>query len=361
MKNFLLVLIVLLFLGVVGGTMAFLYQQSQPPPTAYQTVTVVRRTIVDKAIATGSIVPRKEIAIKPQVRGVLDALFVKPGQQVKAGDRLARIKIIADPLEVNLAQYELKKAQLELSGTAEALRITQELAKKGSSNVSELNERQLQYDIAKAHVRSAQSHLELISAGVTKSAGPTATLVEATIDGTVLDRPVEEGNFVIESSSFNQGTTIVTIADMRSLLFKGMVTEIEAGRLYEGMSLAVTIGALASEQFAATLEFVSPKANTQDGSVKFEINAALHVEPAQVLRAGYSATAEIVFSRYEDVLAIPERGLVFRAGKVFVMLEAIPGPPESREVRTGISDGMYIEITSDNLHVGDRIVISSGS
>jgi HlyD family secretion protein len=359
MKMTLVVLVVLIFLGVVGATVVFLYQQSQPLSPPYETMRVGRRTIIDKAIATGSVVPRKEVAIKPQVPGILETLFVQPGQQVKAGDALARIKVVVDPLEVNRAEYNLKKAQLEYEAAKEELRVTKELLKRGSSNARELNDRQLQFDIARANVQAARSNLELIRAGVSKSAEHTATVVRATVDGMILDRPVEEGNFVIESSGFNEGTTIATVADMQHLLFKGMVTEIEAGRLQEGMPLEITIGALPDERFTATLEFISPQANTDDGSVKFEIRAALNLPPAQLVRAGYSATADIIFARHDDVVAIPERHLVFSEGKMFILLEVAPDISEWREVTTGISDGMYIEITSDNLHEGDRLVVPS--
>jgi HlyD family secretion protein len=359
MKTPLAVLGLLLFLGLVGGTLVFLYQQAQPLTPTYQTTTVTRRTIVDKAIATGAIVPRKEIAIKSQVRGVVETLFVQPGQLVNAGDAIARIRVIANPVEVNRAEFEFKKAQLELKAATEELRLTQALFKKGSSNIRELNERQLRYDIAQANVHSTQNNLELIRAGVSKSLPHTATLVRATIAGMLLDRPVEEGNFVIESNTFNEGTTVATVADMQNLLFKGMVTETEAGRLHEGMTLDITIGALADERFEATLEFISPKATNAEGSVTFEIHAALRVQPDRVVRAGYSATADIIFARRVDVVAIPERYLIFREGKTFIMVEVAPDISELREVTTGISDGIDIEITSHNLWPGDRLVSTS--
>lgn len=361
MKTFVTVFALVLFFGLVGGTVVFLYQQAQPHAPTYHTTTVTRRTIVDKAMATGSIVPRKEIAIKSQVRGVVETLFVKPGQIVSAGDAIARIRVMADPLEVNRAEFELKKAQLEHKGAAEELRVTQELLKKGSSNVRELNERQLRYDIAQANVQSAQNNLELLRAGVSKSLSHTATLVQATIAGMVLDRPVVEGNFVIESNAFNEGTTVVTIADMQNLLFKGMVTETEAGRVHEGMPLEVTIGALVEDRYEARLEFISPKATTEDGSIKFEIHAALRLPPNRAVRVGYSATADIIFARRTNVVAVPERHLIFREGKTFVMVEVAPDISELREVTTGISDSVYIEITSRNLQEGDRIVTTSES
>lgn len=361
MKAFLAVLALVAFCGLVGGTLVFLYRQAYPPPPVYQTTVVTRRTIVDKALATGAIVPRKEIAIKSQVRGIVEALFVKPGQEVKAGDALARIRVLADPLEVNRAEFELKKAQLELQGAAEELHLTQELMKKGASNVRELNERQLRYDIAQANVQATQNTLELRRAGVARSSAQTATLVRATIAGMVLERPVAEGDLVIESNTFNEGTTVVSIADMQNLLFKGMVTESEAGRLREGMALDITIGALASERFEATLEFIAPKANTTDGSIKFEIHAALRLRPDRVVRAGYSATADIIFARHTDVVAIPERHLLFRDGQTMVMVEVAPRVTELRTVTVGISDGMYIEITSPNVQAGDRLVLTTGS
>jgi HlyD family secretion protein len=362
MKSFLTLFGLLGFGGLVIATVAFLYQQAQPQVPTYETVAVTRRTLVDKVIASGSIVPRQEVAIKPQVRGVVESLFVTPGEVVKAGDAIARIRVLADPLEVNRAEFELKKAQLELKGTTEELRITRELYHKGSSSVRELNERQLQHDIAQANMQSAQNNLELIRAGVSKSLTHTATVVRATIQGMILDRPVEEGNFVIESNAFNEGTTVVTIADMRDLLFKGMVTESEAGRLRPGMPLDVTIGALAGERLHAVLEFIAPKAQADDnGSVTFEIHAALHLRPERVLRAGYSATADIVFAHHPDTVAISERHLIFRDGKPFVRVEVSPGQSELRPVTTGISDGLYIEITSPNLREGDRLVVPSPS
>ena len=262
--------------------------------------------------------------------------------------------MIVNPLELNRAEHELAAAKLQRQRTLEDLQFSEKLLERGAVTEFELNQRRLAHETAREEVESAQANLELIREGVAKSTTHTATRVTATIAGMVLDRPVEEGDFVIDANPFNEGTTIVTIADMKSLLFKGKVEEAQAGRLTEGMPLGIEIGALEDERFEATLEFISPKVETEEGSVKFEVRAALHANMDRMVRAGYSATAEIVFARRENVLSMLERDLVFQGDEIFVDVEVGENKFDRREIETGISDGLYIEIRS-GLNERDKV------
>lgn len=334
------------------------------PPIPAHTVTPVRGTIEQKTTATGKIIPRKEIRIKSQANGVLDTVLVEPGQRVKRGDLIGTIRLLPDPVEVNNAQSRLHKAHIEHERAAAELKRRSELHDKRLISDSAFQDDQLKYRVTLEAQEQAQRELDLRLRGVSEQLKTTSTRILATVDGTVLERPAEVGDFIIKSNDLNEGTTIATVADMRNLLFEGEVEEADVGRLEEDMPLIVNIGALPDQRFDARLEFIAPKAmRTEQGRVTFGIRAALGLRPDVVVRAGYSATAKIVFVRHENVLTIPESYLRFRDKRPYVKVELEPGKVEERPITTGLSDGLYIEIGS-GLGEHDRIVApddSSGS
>ena len=346
-KRVALVLVGLLLLSGFGGTLVYLYSKSDTPPPTFGTATPATMTIVKKTVATGSVLPRKEVEIKPQVSGVVDRLFVEPGRNVRTGDPVARIRIIPNMVTLAAAENRVNRARIGVDNAEQDLARNRRLLEEGILARAEFQRFEIAQRNAKEELTAAVDNLELIKKGTTESAGETTnTLVRATIGGTILEVPLQEGDFVIESNTFNEGTTIATIADMDELIFIGRIDESEVGKLRPGMELVLTVGALDEHRLGAKLEHIAPKGVAQNGAIQFEIRAALDPHPDLLLRANYSANADIVLDRRENVLAIDEGLLQFEGDKTFVEIETAPQVFERREIKTGLSDGIHIEVVS---------------
>lgn len=355
MRKVFSILLGLVLLSGFAGTLYYLHSKSEEPPTVFDVETPSRRTIISKTVATGSIVPRKEVEIKPQVSGIVDELYVEPGRTLGRGDLIARIRIIPDMVSLNNAENRVNMARIRLENAARELERNRRSLADGTISEELYRSRELDHESAKQELASAVDNLELIRKGSTEKSGTaTNTLVKATIDGMVLEVPLEEGDSVIESNTFNDGTTIATLADMDELIFEGNVDEAEVGKLHPGMTLVLTIGAIEDETFEATLEHIAPKGLEVDGAIQFEIRAAVELKPDLFVRANYSANADIVLDRRDDVLAVDESLLQFEDGTPFVEVETEPQEFERREISTGLSDGISIEIVS-GLTLEDRI------
>jgi HlyD family secretion protein len=287
------------------------------------------------------------VAIKPQVSGIVEHLHVEPGQKVRRGDLVATIRIIPDMVRLAEAESRVKRAAIALDDAQREHTRNQKLFTDGVVPETELRRRKVVLDQAGEELDASREAVELIRKGASERMGQTSnTLVRATIDGTVLEVPVEEGNSVIEANTFNDGTTIATIADMTQLIFKGRVDESEVGKIRPGMTLLLTIGALENEPFEATLEHIAPKGVEKDGAIQFEIRAALVPQQDVTIRANYSANADIVLDRREQKLAINESLLQFDGDKSYVEVETAPQKFERRDVQTGLSDGIVVEVVS---------------
>ncbi len=354
------------------------------------------KDIVKKTVATGAIKPRQEVMIKPQVSGVVDELYVEPGEMVKKGQRLARIKLIPSQVNINnaqsgveLARIRFQEAERELKRQKEVFgkkldvenaRVSFEDAEREEKRQQELfndgiisevtfnqfkvaaSLRKAEYenakivsnnsirrfesdvDIRKQELNAAVDNLALLREGATKNSKQVSNVVVSTVNGMVLDVPLEEGSSVIERNNFNEGTTIASVADMNSLGFEGNVDESDVGKLKEGMSLEMTVGAIDNEKFGTTLEYISPKGVLVDGTVKFEIRAAIHPTKEVFLRAGYSASGDIILDRRDKVVVIQERDLIFKKDSTFVKVKVNDQEFEERLVKVGLSDGIQIEV-----------------
>jgi HlyD family secretion protein len=342
--------IALLFIG----TAVFLFSKSTLDPVAYNTTKPTVTDIVRKTVATGKIMPRKEVAIKSQVSGVVETIFVQPGQPVKKDELIARIQIIPDMQRLNTAESQLETARINLKNAERELERARKLVKDKLISENELNNFELNFALQKEAVSSAVENVALIREGASSRSDRISNLVKATAGGTLLDVPVKEGAFVIETNTFNEGTTIASIADMSDMIFEGKVDESEVGKIREGMELLLDIGAVESEPFTAELEYISPKGVDDQGTIKFEIRAAIKLSEQNYLRAGYSANADIVLDKRANVLAINEKNLIFENGKTFVEVETGNRKFERREVQTGLSDGINIEIIN-GLNVDETI------
>ena len=348
MKTFFRTLIITIVVGVFGFTIYYLYGKSRDIPVIYETTSAfITPNIIKKTVATGSVNPRKEIDITPKVSGIIEDLYVEPGQMVKQGDVIAKIKIIPNMVNLNNAVSRVKRAEISLENSKRKFSRQKELFDDGVIPAAEFEQYELNYENALEELSAAQNNLELIQEGQTKQAGTTTnTLVRSTIAGMVLAVPVEQGNSVIESNTFNAGTTIATVADMTEMIFEGKIDETEVGKIMEGMPLILQIGAIEDISFDAFLEHISPKGVEENGAIQFEIKADVVLHSDQFIRAGYSANADIVLAQVDSVLAVPESVIQFEDDTAFVEIETTPQIFEKRIIELGLSDGINIEVIS---------------
>lgn len=347
MKNVLWILVALGIAGLLGWTLYYLYDKAQVVVIERQTTTAEVRDIVKKTVANGSVVPRKEIEIKPQVSGIVEQLYAEPGDMVKKGDLIARVKIIPDMVNLNNAENRLSRAEIALNNAQVDFDRNEKLFKGEVISKADFQPFELALKNAKVELEASTENLQLVRDGVTKKMGNASnTMIRSTISGMVLDVPVKEGNSVIESNTFNEGTTIAMVADMGEMIFEGKIDESEVGKLSLGMDLILTVGAIEDQRFNAELEYISPKGVEENGAIQFEIKAAVELVDSVMIRAGYSANADIVLAKVDEVLAVNENTLVFEGEDVAVEVKTASGEVEKRPIETGLSDGIFIEVVS---------------
>jgi HlyD family secretion protein len=332
-------------LCMFAGTLIFLYKKSQADPIVFETETPTTATIVKKTVATGSLVPRREIEIKPRVSGVIEKLFVEAGNPVEAGQEIARIKIIPNVVSLNQAESAVSAARISFDNARKELARSQTLNKQDLISEIELSRQQLEFELRKQELASATSNLQLVKSGASKGSGKVSNVVTSTVAGMVIDVPVKEGTSVTETNNFNPGTTIALVADMGDMIFQGKVDESEVGKIVVGMPLEIVVGAIEKQKIKGTLEYIAPKGVEVEGAIQFEIKASITPVADLFIRAGYSANADIVLDKAENVLAIQEALLQFdKSGKPFVEVEVGDQRFEKRAVEVGLSDGVQIEI-----------------
>lgn len=357
MKKSAYILIAVVFAGLAIYSALYLVKKSKRAPVVFKTETPVMMDIVKKSVATGRVTPRKEVQIKPHISGVVEEIFVEAGKKISSGDAIARIAVIPDMVRLNDAESRLRKAKISLENTQAEFQRNEAIYKKDVLAQADFEKQQLAVEIAREELDAAEGNYNLIKKGVTEKANSaTNTIVKATISGTILDVPVKEGNSVIESNTFNDGTTIASIANMSDLIFVGNVDETEVNKIKEGMDLRLKIGAIENETFGARLTYVSPKGVDVNGAVQFEIKADVKLKPGVIIRSGYSANADIVLESRNNVLAVKESLLQFEhnGDSVFVEVETSPQQFVKRPVKVGLADGLNIEIRS-GLALNDKL------
>ena len=331
------------------GTFVFLYQKSQPKITLYeinapQVLDLERTTVV-----TGKVEPRDEVNIKPQISGIIAELYKQPGETVRKDEIIAKVKVIPDMGSLSSAENRVKLAQITLKQATTDYERMKRLKEERVISDEEYEQSEVKYRQAQEELKTSKDALNIVREGFSLSnAQMSTTLIRSTIDGLILDIPVKVGNSVILSNSFNDGTTIATVANMSDLIFRGNIDETEVGHLHEGMPVSISIGALPDVHLDATLEYISPKGVETNGANQFEIKAAIKIPHGLTLRSGYSANGEIVLARAEHTLAIPEASLSFVGDSTFVYVvtdsTARPQQFQRRAITTGISDGVHIEV-----------------
>ena len=350
----------LIGIAVLSGliyTFYFLYKKSQQKPIVYTTEVAAKRDIINKTVATGSIVPREEVDIKPQVSGIISEVFVEPGEIVKVGDPIAKVQVIPNMSSLNNAENRIDRAKAELENAKLEFDRSDILYKKGAMSQQEWQTTTLRLKNAEIEMQNALDNLDIVKEGATKSSGKSAiTLIKSTVNGMVLQVPVKLGNQVIESNTFNDGTTVATIADMKDMIFLGKIDESEVGKIKEGMTLLLTIGAIENERFNASLEYISPKGVLENGAIQFEIKADVTIPETSFIRAGFSANADIVLDRRDSVLTIDEKLLQFEEGSPFVEIQIGDQQFEKRLLKLGLSDGIYVEVI-EGLSLEDNIKV----
>lgn len=348
-------LLIIIFAGGLFYTFYFLFQKSQKPPEEFKTTSPFDTTIIKKTVATGSVTPRKEVNMKSQVSGIIEKLYIVAGQQIKQGDVIAKIKIIPNMLNLANAENRANTGQLNYDNTKLEYERNKLLFDQNVISRSDFQLLELKMRAANEELNASQNQLQIIKEGVSKASGSVSnTLVKATIAGMVLDVPVKEGGQVIESNTFNEGTTLCSVANMGEMIFEGKLDESEVGKVQSGMDIVLTIGAIDKASFNANLEYIAPKGIIENGAIQFLIRASIDKNNSAFLRAGYSANADIILAKKEHVLAVPESVLQFDNEKAFVEIEKGNQVFEKRFVKTGLSDGINIEIT-DGLKKTDKI------
>ena len=305
-------------------------------------------SIQKTTIITGKIEPRNEVNIKPQISGIISELLKEPGDYVNAGDVIAKVKVIPDMAQLSSAEMRVRLAEINLKQAQTDFEREQNLYNQKLVSADEFDKTKMSLAQAKHEKIAAQDALEVVRDGVSSSnAKASSTLIRSTISGVILDIPVKVGNSVILSNTFNDGTTIATVANMNDLIFRGNIDETEVGQLVSGMNMKITIGALQDLKFDAALEYISPKATESNGTNQFEIKAAVKLTEGGKIRSGYSANAEIILARADKVLTIPESAIEFSGDSTFVYVVKGEGKDKNYNrtyVETGLSDGVNIEI-----------------
>ncbi len=339
------------------GTLAFLYEKSKGTTQEFSTLSPEFGDISNKILITGKIEPRKEINIKPRISGIIDSIKVVAGKTVKKGDIIATIRVIPEMLELSSAKSRVELAEINCKNSLDTLKRNKKLYKSASISEAKMEELEYAANLTKQELAAAKENLLLVREGRTgKADNLSNTLIRSTTEGTILDIPVKEGDSVIHCNSMNEGTTIAVIADMNDMIFRGEVDEVEIEKIETGVQVGVILTSNNDLNMKARTEFISPKGVDNNGAVKFEIKAAISMKENIHLRSGYSAAGEIVLAERKNVLLIDEGVIDFTDKGSFVDLLINPEKPAYKkiEIKTGLSDGINIEVIS-GLSQNDKV------
>lgn len=345
-------IVLLLILGlIVLGTFFFLWKKSQPKKVVYEIVSAETGNIENTSVATGKVSPRDEILIKPQIPGIISEVLKEAGEFVKVGDIIATVKVVPDVSQLNAAESRVSVAQINLNQVKTEYERQKELYGKGIIAKEEMDASEAVYKKAQEELETAKDNLDIVKTGISKKTVQYSnTQIRSTITGMILDVPVKAGNSVIQANTFNDGTTIATVANMSDMIFIGKIDETEVGRVHVGMPIKLSIGAIENQKFDALLEYIAPKGVEENGAILFEIKAAATIPDTVTVRAGYSANAEIVLAKAENVLTVPESTITFSndSAFVYVLTDTVGNKQtfDKKHIMIGLSDGIKVEVKS---------------
>lgn len=329
-------------------SIAFFVKSNSTSAIQYETQTLITATIEDKIVATGKVLPEDEVNVVPQIAGIIQELYVEEGDEISTGDLIAKIKVVPNEQTLNSAEGRVKSAQIVMNNSKIEYQRNKVLYEKEIISEQDFNSATLRYNQDMQNLSNAKSDLQIIKLGSSGGSTITNTNVRATVSGTILEIPVEEGDQVIQANTFNAGTIIATIADLNKMIFEGQVDEGEVGKLKVDMPLVVTLGAIEGKEYEAKLRLIAPKGTEVAGAIQFKIEGEVYLDDEYVVRAGYSANASIVANKKEDVLAISEALLQYdsKTKKPYVEIETSSQKFERKNVKLGISDGVNAELLS---------------
>ena len=350
-----------IFLGavavvVIGLVLFFAIDGSAKKDDNYKTHEVTKGSIIDKALAVGKIEPKLEISVKSKIPGIVRRVFVEVGDRVKIGDPLMDVAPDPTPIEFAEAKRQVQIYQVGYDDAKREMDRAKSMLEKNLGTTQDYESRMAAYDEADLRLKLATEKLALIESGNTTIADlKVDNIIKSPISGTVLSRLVEEGDPVVPLTSYQEGTELLTLAKMDDLVFRGNVDEIDVGKLFVGMEAEIEIGAISGDKLIGVLKEISPKAHKEEGSTLFEVEITIKEMGSSVLRAGYSANADIIITKKEEIILIPERLLTMEDSVASVEVEDSLGVVTTVEVETGLSDGMNIEI-AEGLAEGDLLV-----
>ena len=329
-------------------SIAFFVKSNSTSAIQYETQTLITATIEDKIVATGKVLPEDEVNVVPQIAGIIQELYVEEGDEISTGDLIAKIKVVPNEQTLNSAEGRVKSAQIVMNNSKIEYERNKVLYEKEIISDQDFNSATLRYNQDMQNLSNAKSDLQIIKLGSSGGSTITNTNVRATVSGTILEIPVEEGDQVIQANTFNAGTIIATIADLNKMIFEGQVDEGEVGKLSVDMPLIITLGAIEGKEYKAKLKLISPKGTEVGGAIQFKIEGEVYLDDEYVIRAGYSANASIVSERKVDVIAISEALLQYdsKTKKPFVEIETSNQKFKRQDVKLGISDGVNAELIS---------------
>jgi HlyD family secretion protein len=347
MKNYKKIALILLIIGIVFATTFFITSNNKAL-VPFETTKMIKATIENKIVATGKVVPEDEVEIKPQIAGIIDKILVKEGDKVKAGDLLVKIKVVPNEQTLNSAEGRVKSSRIILSNSEIEFKRNKSLFLKEIISEQEYNNIELQYNQSLQNLKNAESDLQIIKLGSSDGSSVTNTNVRATITGTILEIPVKKGDQVIQANTFNQGTTIATIADLNIMIFEGKVDEGEVSKLKQEMDMIINLAAIEDKNYPAKLKFIAPKGIEESGAVQFKIEADVYLDDEYFVRAGYSANASIITDKRNEVDALNEAVIQYdlETKKPYVEIEIGEQEFERREIVLGLADGINVEIIS---------------
>lgn len=319
-------------------------------------VTVARGDIVDKALAVGTIVPEVEVSVKSKVSGVVQRRFADPGDFVRAGAPLLEIRPDPTPLELVEGRRNLELQEIQVGNLKKELTRMGTLKDQGLISEQQFEATEQQFAEASLQLQTARERLALLEKGRVSNGRTTVeSVIRSPISGSVLEKMVEVGDPIVPLTTYQEGTVLMTMADMNHLLFRGTVDEIDVGRLQEGMAAEIKIGALPDARISGVVTKISLKAKKEETATTFPVEIAIRQTEGETLRAGFSANADIIIQKRDQAITVPERVVYFEKGEAFVMLPKPDGTTEKRMIRTGLSDAITVEVLA-GLEEGDRVL-----